>query len=112
MTAAVVMRTSGGLVQRDPTDNRIRAVVAALSRDQHVVLERFGSSDKHYIQVWLRSDGLLQLEYRAGQPSEHYQTRTDSRDKVITALSGWTVGETAWRDAFEWLSIGDWFDHR
>jgi hypothetical protein len=112
MTGAVVMRISGGLVQRNPTENRIRALLGALSRDEHVILERFGSSDNHYIQVWLRSDGVFQLEYRAGQPSQHYQTQTESRDKVVSALSGWCRGESAWRDDFEWLSIGAWLNRQ
>jgi hypothetical protein len=104
------MRTSAGLVQRDPTENRIRALLSALSRDEYVILERFGSSNSHYIQVWRRLDGMFQLEYRAGGPSEHYQTQTDSRDKVVSALTGWSKGESLWRDDFEWLSIGDWFN--
>lgn len=28
------------------------------------------------------------------------------------ALSGWSREQSAWRDAFEWLSIGDWFNGR
>jgi hypothetical protein len=110
MTDTVVMRTSGGLVQRNPTENRIRALLGALSVGEHVILEQFGSSASHYIQVWRRPDRVYQLEYRAGQPTEHYQSRTDSRDKVASALVGWSRGESAWRDDFEWVSIGHWFD--
>jgi hypothetical protein len=110
MANSVVMRTSKGLVQRNPTENRIRALVGALSRDEYVILEQFGRSSTHYIQVWLRPDGFFQLEYRAGNPSEHYQTRTESREKIASALSAWSKGESAWRDNFEWVSIGDWFN--
>jgi len=106
------MRTSGGLVQRNPTENRISALLAALSQNDSIILERVGSSNSHYIQVWLRPDRVFQLEYRAGQPSEHYQTRTDSRGRVVSALSGWINEESAWRDDFEWLSIGDWFNRQ
>jgi hypothetical protein len=53
---------------------------------------------------------VLQLEYREGGPSEHYQTQSKSRDNVAAALYGWSQGEGAWRDNFEWISIGDWFD--
>jgi len=63
-----------------------------------------------YAQVWLRPDGTYQLEYRDRAPGEHYQTRTVSAEKVITALSGWVAGETQWRDAFQWTCIGAWFD--
>ena len=109
MTGAVVMRTSGGLVQRNPTEKRIRALLGVIARDGYVTLERVGSSSSHYIQVWLRSNGVFHLEYRTGEPSSHYQTRTESRDKVVSALSGWSRGEDDWRNDFEWLSIGDWF---
>ena len=112
MSAAVVMRTSGGLVQRNPTGNRISALVAALSRSEFIILERVGSSDSHYIQALLRHDGVFQLEYRAGLPREHYQTLTDSRGKVVSALSGWVKEESAWRHDFEWVSIGDWFNRQ
>jgi hypothetical protein len=112
VTGAVVMRTSGGLVQHNPTENRIRALLGALSRDGYVTLARVGSSSTHYVQVWLRSSGVLQLEYRAGQPSAHYQTRTQSREKVVAALSGWSRGEDDWRDDFEWISIEEWFTHQ
>ncbi len=43
---------------------------------------------RYYIQVWRRPEGVFQLEYRAGEPSGHYQTRTNSRDKIVSALSG------------------------
>jgi hypothetical protein len=112
MTDSVVMRTSGGLVQRNPTENRIRALIGALSAGEHVILERFGSSNSHYIQVWRRPGRDFQLEYRAGQSTEHYQTRTDSRDQVASALVGWSRGENAWRDDFEWVSIGNWFNRQ
>jgi hypothetical protein len=109
LVASVVMRTSDGLSQNNPTENRIRALVGALSRDDHVVLAQFGKSDSYYIQVWLRPDGMFQLEYRAGSPSEHCQTQTKSREKIASALTAWRNGEIAWRDDFEWISIGDWF---
>jgi hypothetical protein len=106
----VVMRISGGQVQRNPTEHRIRALVGALRRDDYVVLEEFGKSTSSYIQLWVQSGGMLQLEYRAGGPSEHYQTRTKSRDDAAAALYGWSKGESAWQADFEWISIGDWFD--
>ncbi len=69
MTDSVVMRTSGGLVQRNPTENRIRALLGALSVGAHVILERFGSSNsgrgadpnKYYFRpadsMWVTEDG-------------------------------------------------------
>ena len=112
MTGAVVMRVSGGLVQPDPTETRIRALLGALSVGDHVILERFGHSSSHYIQVWFRARRIFQLEYRDGGPAEHYQTRTDSRDKAASALVGWSQGNSEWREDFEWVSIGDWFDRQ
>jgi hypothetical protein len=82
--------------------------VLNLSRDGHLVLQCAAEADC-YAQVWLRPDGTYQLEYRDRSPAEHYQTRTLSADKVIAALAGWAAGEIAWRDAFQWNSIGSWF---
>jgi hypothetical protein len=112
VVGSVVMRTSKGLIQRNPTEDRVRALVGALARGEHVVLEQFGRSSSYYIQVWLRPDGVFQLEYRAGSAGEHYQAQAESREKVAAALSGWIRGETAWRDDVEWLSIEDWFNQK
>lgn len=112
MARAVVMRTSGGLVQRNPTENRIRALIGALTPNQHVILEQFGESSKYYIQVRLKDDGFFQLEYRAGCPAEHYQALTKSQEKVALALFGWSRGEAGWRNDLEWLPIGHLFEQQ
>jgi hypothetical protein len=114
MTAAVVMRASSGLVLRTPTESNIVAILESLPRGGHVILELEGESgeNSHYAQAWLRPDGTFQLEYRDGQPSEHYQTRTISREKVAAALFGWVSGEASWRENFDWQSIGDRFSQQ
>jgi hypothetical protein len=107
----VVMRTSGGLAVRRPTESNIQAVLESLPRNAHVILENDNESgpETHYVQAWLRPNGVFQLEYRAGHPGEHYKTYTVSREKVCEALSGWSRGETAWQSEFTWKSIGEWF---
>lgn len=57
-------------------------------------------------QVWLRPDGTFQLEYRDRSPAEHFQTRTVSSEKIVAALTAWTVGEISWRESFQWMPIG------
>ena len=56
-----------------------------------------------------RVPGYFQLEYRAGEPDEHYQTITSDREKVASALTGWMREDSEWRNDFGWRSIGDWF---
>ena len=87
---------------------QLERAVLNMSRDSHVVVECQADVDC-YAQVWLRPDGTYQLEYRDRSPSEHYQTRTVSNEKVIAALIGWAAGETAWREQFQWTNIGNWF---
>ena len=98
MTGAVVMRTSGGLIQRNPTENRLRALLGALSRGDYAILEQVGRSDSHYIQALLRPDGFFQLEYRAGQPSETIRLRqiraTRSFRRFPVGLKGQVHGVT------------------
>ncbi|WP_431960932.1 hypothetical protein [Actinacidiphila sp. bgisy160] len=84
-----------------PRGARLEAAVLNLPRDGHLVLQCAAEADC-YAQVWLRPDGTYQLEYRDRSPSEHYQTRTVSADKVIAAVVGWAAGEVAWRDSFQW----------
>jgi hypothetical protein len=111
MMTTVVMRTSGGLTVRTPSESNIRATLESLARDGHVIIENEGETgpDVHYIQVQFRSNGIYALEYRAGRADKHFQTLTISRDKVAEALSGWLAKDNSWQDSFEWKSIGDWF---
>lgn len=111
MTATIVMRTSRGLLVRNPTESNIQAVLESLPRDGHIILEVAGEPElnAHYVQVWLRSNGLYQLEYREGGAGEHYQALTVSREKVCEALSEWNQGGSSWRENFSWKSIGEWF---
>lgn len=94
--------------QNCPRGAKLEAAVLNLPRDGHLVLQCAAEADC-YAQVWLRPDGTYQLEHRDRSPAEHYQTRTLSADKAIAALAGWAAGEIAWRDAFQWNSIGSWF---
>ena len=96
---------------RSPEESIIRAAVNSLAGDDHVILEFEGESGEnvHYIQVWLRPVGDFQLEYRAGEPGEHYQTITPDREKVASALTGWMRDDSVWRSDFGWRCIGDWF---
>ncbi|MFB7867898.1 hypothetical protein [Streptomyces sp. NPDC056069] len=61
--------------------------------------------------MWLRDDNTYQLEFRDGTAAEHYQTRTISQEKVITALNSWAKGRPDWKDAFMWNNIGAWFEN-
>ena len=83
----------------------LELAVLNMRRDGHLVVECLLDADC-YAQVWLRPDGTYQLEYRDRSPSEHYQTRTISREKVIAALNGWVAGEIGWRDQFQWSPLG------
>ncbi|MEU6343039.1 hypothetical protein ABZ883_19105 [Streptomyces sp. NPDC046977] len=94
--------------QHCPRGARLEAAVLSLPRDGVIVLGCAVEADC-FAQVWLRPDGTYELEYRDRSPAEHYQTRTVSADKVVAALAGWEAGGIAWRDAFQWNSIGSWF---
>ncbi|MFF1922394.1 hypothetical protein ACFVW8_17715 [Streptomyces sp. NPDC058221] len=74
----------------------------------HLILENVGeeNEDSWYIQVLLRDDNTYQLEFRDGVAAEHYQTRTISQERVLTALLGWAAGETDWRRDFMWNNVG------
>ncbi|MEV6648670.1 hypothetical protein [Amycolatopsis sp. NPDC051371] len=106
----VLLRTSAGLSVDTPDESNIRAVLEALPRGGHVILEheKSASGSEHYIQAWLRPEGTYQLEYREGNADNHYQTLTISREKVGDALIGWLDAESTWRESFQWKSIGDW----
>jgi hypothetical protein len=60
MARTVVMRTRSH-VQNNPTEDRIRAVVGVLRRDDYVVPSEFGRPDSHYIQVLCAPAGCCSL---------------------------------------------------
>jgi hypothetical protein len=87
-------------------------MLANLQRgNAHLVLERAEESleGSWYIQVLLRDDNTYQLEFRDGVAAEHYQTRTISQEKVLTAVLGWVAGKADWKDGFMWNNIGSQF---
>ncbi len=102
--------TERGLSMRDPGPAALSRLVANMQRgDSHLIVERFGADEPEgdwYAQVWLRENGVYQLEYRDGVAAEHYRTLTVSLPKVVNALVGWSQGRTAWRAEFDWNNVG------
>jgi hypothetical protein len=108
----MLIATNGrGHVVKRPSEQAIGTMLADLDQGDHLILERQDESQEGnwYIQVLSSGDNTYQLEYRDGVPAEHYQTQTESQDKVLQALLGWVAEEPAWREGFMWTSIGHWF---
>ncbi|GAA0612109.1 hypothetical protein GCM10010394_47410 [Streptomyces crystallinus] len=98
----------------NPKPSALSQMVANLGRgNAFVIVECLDdeAAGDWYVQVWLRDDNTYQLEFRDGTAAEHYQTRTISQEKVITALSGWAEGRPEWKDAFMWNNISTFFPH-
>ncbi|GLW69809.1 hypothetical protein Kpho02_21080 [Kitasatospora phosalacinea] len=102
--------TERGLSMRDPGPAALSRLVANMQRgDSHLVLERFGADEPEgdwYVQVRLQENGVYQVEYCDGVPTERYRTLTVSLAKVVDALVGWAAGRTAWRSEFDWTCVG------
>lgn len=109
--AMLVMSDGARVVARRPTKPKISAAIANLQRGDVVIVERVPKEESGdwYVQVLMREDNTFQLEYRDGAPTEHYQTRTVSRDKVVAAVLGWVKGEPDWKVAFMWNNIAACF---
>lgn len=109
----MLIATDGaGRVAKKPTKPTIGRMVANLRRgNAYLVLERVeeGMEGSWYVQVLLRDDNTYQLEVRDGIAAEHYQTRTISQEKVLTAMLSWAANKTDWRDGFMWNNIGSQF---
>lgn len=106
------MSDGARVVARQPSKPKISAALANLQRGNVVIVERVTEEEPGncYVQVLMREDNTFQLEYREGAPAEHYQTRTVSREKAVTAVLGWAVGEHDWKAAFMWNNIGSCFE--
>ncbi|PKV91353.1 hypothetical protein ATK30_2122 [Amycolatopsis echigonensis] len=103
------LQASNGVRVEGVTEDNVVAVLEAMARGGNAVVSSDADPDNVFIQVWLRDNGVYQLEYRAGKPTRHYQTLTVSRDKVAAAFAGWLADDESWKEAFQWKDIGDWF---
>lgn len=90
------------------TAEQVRSAASRLRRGDFLVLPC--AADEHcYAQVLLTTQGVYQVEYRAGSPAEHFQTRTLSPETAGTILAAWTKSDDGWQDAFTWTNIGSMF---
>ncbi|MGW6819653.1 hypothetical protein [Streptomyces sp. NPDC055005] len=109
----LIATDEAGRVVKKPPKPTIGRMLANLRRgNAHLVLERVeeGLEGSWYVQVLLRDDNTYQLEFRDGVAAEHYQTRTVSQEKVLTAVLGWAVGKADWKVDFMWNNIGSQFE--
>ncbi|MEU4076011.1 hypothetical protein [Streptomyces venezuelae] len=111
--AMLIATDEAGRVVKRPPKLAIGRMLANLRRgDAYLVLERVeeGLEGSWYVQVLLRDDNTYQLEFRDGVAAEHYQTRTVSQEKVLTAMLGWVAGKADWKVDFVWDNIGSQFE--
>lgn len=102
------LQASNGVRVAGVTEDNVVAVLEAMARGGNAVVGS-DADPEVFIQVWLRDNGVYQLEYRDGKPTRHYQTLTVSRDKVAAAIVGWLADDDSWKEAFQWKDIGHWF---
>lgn len=108
----LVATDEAGRVVKRASKLAIGRMLANLQRgNAHLILERVEEDmeGSWYVQVLLRDNNTYQLEFRDGVAAEHYQTRTISQEKVLTAMLGWAVGKADWKDGFTWNNIGSQF---
>lgn len=90
------------------TAEQVRSAVWRLRRGDFLILPC--AADEHcYAQVMFTTQGIYHVEYRAGSPVEHFQTRTLSPETADTILAGWAKSDDGWQDAFTWTNIGAMF---
>ncbi|MGW6404970.1 hypothetical protein [Streptomyces sp. NPDC055134] len=105
----LIATDEAGRVVKKPSKPAIGRMLANLQRgNAHLALERLEEDmeGSWYVQVLLRDDNTYQLEFRDGVAAEHYQTRTISQEKVLTAMLGWVAGKAEWQGGFMWNNMG------
>ena len=97
---------------KKPSREQIALLPGTLCRGRAILIPERVEEDLvggWYAQALPRDDNTYQLEQRDGTPTEQYQTRTVSQERVLTALLGWTTGAENWKTAFLWNNIGSYF---
>ncbi|MFI7012682.1 hypothetical protein [Streptomyces sp. NPDC050164] len=98
----------------DPSDWQIKRLFAGLNARRHfLVLERLdvpeGEFGQHYLQIALRDDLTLLLEYRDGSAVAHYRAEVTvpsdqgGADLVIPVMLEWAARRPGWRTALPWV---------
>ncbi|MEV6687708.1 hypothetical protein AB0N28_20585 [Streptomyces sp. NPDC051130] len=108
----LIATDEAGAAVKKPSRPAIGRMLANLQRgNAHLILERVEEDmdGSWYVRVLLCDNNTYQLEFRDGVAAEHYQTRTVSQEKVLTAVLGWASGKTDWKDGFMWNNIGSQF---
>ncbi|MFR9752329.1 hypothetical protein ACL02S_15005 [Nocardia sp. 004] len=59
----------------------------------------------HEIRAKLLSDGMYELEHRAGSPTESFQMYTSDAVLVRDVLWSWLSGDPWWREAVAWYPV-------
>lgn len=103
------LQASNGVIIKNPVEANVVAVLESMARGGNAVVSSDGDPTLVFIQVWLRDNGVYQLEYRDGRPTRQYQTLTVSREKVCAAIVDWLADDDSWKSSFQWKFIGDWF---
>ena len=96
---------------RRPSTDAVATALHALGRDATFVLEDRDQKEV-YVQVWLRADGLFQLESRTGGPSTHRRLLTVSAEKVERVVLAWRAGEDVWDDGLDWTDVSAEFSEQ
>ncbi|MBR8740619.1 hypothetical protein [Nocardiopsis sp. MG754419] len=83
----------------EPSPRDVDTMVGNLGAGNDVLIIE-GDGD-HDVQVYLhRPDRFYQREYRDGGPTAHHRTFASVRAEVVTAMTGWSTGDPAWRAPF------------
>ncbi|MFV8137428.1 hypothetical protein ACNQR7_07640 [Mycolicibacterium senegalense] len=64
-----------------------------------LVIER---REQHFIQSFFPPDGHVAVEYRRGDPDQHYRAFTEDRQLAQRVLWHWATGTTEWESALRW----------
>jgi hypothetical protein len=100
------MITHSGRTHSRLNPDLVRGALASLPRDGHVVVENAADPDDQiYLQVWLRPNGVYQVEHRLGSEDQHFVTMTASVEKVADAVVNWIHGRDEWRTSFDWTPL-------
>ncbi|MFF4579293.1 DUF6891 domain-containing protein [Streptomyces sp. NPDC001373] len=101
------VRTEPG-ESRDLYGPEARAALSALvarlggAGDRFLVVDRIPDEPDVFVQVWHETGGDYELEYRAGAPDRHFQSRVATAAEVAEAMCRWAGREEGWERGPAW----------
>ncbi|WP_076681155.1 hypothetical protein [Microbacterium sp. RU33B] len=100
--------TDAGESYEDPSEDVLFEIVhdVEVGNSEWVIVERVADASRQtYIQTIRNRDGSYAVEYREGDPKDHFVAQAESFRDAHALLAGWAFDTPGWAEGREWSRL-------